>query len=253
VSENKKRVAIVTGAGSGIGRAAALALLRDGYCVGLAGRRLETLEETVAQAGDLGGNALAIPTDVGQPEAVSALFSSTMEAFGRLDLVFNNAGMGTPAIPLEDLTFEQWKGVLDANLTGAFLCTQEAFRIMKNQDPMGGRIINNGSISAHTPRPSSSPYTSTKHAISGLTKSTSLDGRAYNIACGQIDIGNAVTEMTERMTQGVPQPNGEMMIEPRMDVEHVANAIVQMAGLPLDTNIQTMTIMATKMPFVGRG
>ena len=250
----RKRVAVVTGAGSGIGRAAALALLRDGYSVALAGRRMETLEQTQSLAGEKADQTIGIPTDVGDPESVKNLFEKTKEAFGgRLDVLFNNAGSGTPAIPLEDLTFEQWTTVVNANLTGAFLCTQEAFRVMKAQDPKGGRIINNGSISAHTPRPFSAPYTSTKHAISGLTKSTSLDGRAYDIACGQIDIGNAVTEMTERMANGVPQANGTTMIEPRMDVEHVADAIVHMANLPLDANVQSMTIMATKMPFVGRG
>lgn len=250
----RRRVAVVTGAGSGIGRAAALALLRDGYSVALAGRRIETLEQTQSLAGEKADQTIGIPTDVGDPESVKNLFEKTKEAFGgRLDVLFNNAGSGTPAIPLEDLTFEQWTTVVNANLTGAFLCTQEAFRIMKAQDPKGGRIINNGSISAHTPRPFSAPYTSTKHAISGLTKSTSLDGRAYDIACGQIDIGNAVTEMTERMANGVPQANGTTMIEPRMDVEHVADAIVHMANLPLDANVQSMTIMATKMPFVGRG
>ena len=250
----RRRVAVVTGAGSGIGRAAALALLRDGYSVALAGRRMETLEQTQSLAGEKADQTIGIPTDVGDPESVKNLFEKTKEAFGgRLDVLFNNAGSGTPAIPLEDLTFEQWTTVVNANLTGAFLCTQEAFRIMKAQDPKGGRIINNGSISAHTPRPFSAPYTSTKHAISGLTKSTSLDGRAYDIACGQIDIGNAVTEMTERMANGVPQANGTTMVEPRMDVEHVADAIVHMANLPLDANVQSMTIMATKMPFVGRG
>ena len=250
----RKRVAVVTGAGSGIGRAAALALLRVGYSVAPAGRRMETLEQTQSLAGDKADQTIGVPTDVGDPASVKNLFEKTKEAFGgRLDVLFNNAGSGTPAIPLEDLTFEQWTTVVNANLTGAFLCTQEAFRIMKAQDPKGGRIINNGSISAHTPRPFSAPYTSTKHAISGLTKSTSLDGRAYDIACGQIDIGNAVTEMTERMANGVPQANGTTMVEPRMDVEHVADAIVHMANLPLDANVQSMTIMATKMPFVGRG
>jgi len=247
------RVALVTGAGSGIGRASALALLRAGWRVVLAGRRADALQETVAQAGDAGPRALAVPTDVRDPASVKALFQKAREAFGRLDLLFNNAGMGTPAMPLEDLSFQQWKDVVDINLTGAFLCTQEAFRIMKDQTPRGGRIINNGSISAHAPRPFSAPYTSTKHAITGLTKATSLDGRAYDIACGQIDIGNAATDMTQRMTQGVIQPRGDMMAEPRMDVRHVADAVVHMASLPLDANVQFMTIMATKMPFVGRG
>jgi len=205
------------------------------------------------QGGDAGTRALPVPTDVRDPASVKALFAKTKETFGRLDLLFNNAGMGTPAMPLEDLTFQQWKDVVDINLTGAFLCTQEAFRIMKDQTPRGGRIINNGSISAHAPRPFSAPYTSTKHAITGLTKAASLDGRAYDIACGQIDIGNAATEMTERMKSGVLQPRGDMMVEPRMDVRHVAEAIVHMASLPLDVNVQFMTVMATKMPFVGRG
>ncbi|HUG24099.1 SDR family oxidoreductase [Piscinibacter sp.] len=247
------KVALVTGAGSGIGRACAIALLHAGYQVVLAGRRADVLAQTVAEAGDAGARALAVPTDVRDAASVKALFARTREAFGRLDLLFNNAGTGTPAMPLEDLTVEQWKCVVDINLTGAFLCTQEAFRIMKDQSPRGGRIINNGSISAHAPRPFSAPYTATKHAITGLTKATSLDGRAYDIACGQIDIGNAATEMTARMANGVIQPRGDMMVEPRMDVRHVADAVVQMAGLPLDVNVQFMTIMATKMPFVGRG
>jgi NAD(P)-dependent dehydrogenase (short-subunit alcohol dehydrogenase family) len=246
-------IAIVTGAGTGIGRATALALLRAGYGVVFAGRRAEPLQKAVADAGALAANALAVPTDVGDPASVKALFDATHARFGRLDLLFNNAGTGAPPVPLDELSYEQWKTVLDANLTGAFLCTQQAFRLMKNQSPRGGRIINNGSISAHAPRPNSAPYTATKHAITGLTKSTSLDGRAFDIACGQIDIGNAATDMTERMTRGVPQANGEMMVEPRMDVEHVANAIVHMAALPLESNVQFMTIMATKMPFVGRG
>ena len=246
-------IALVTGAGTGIGKATALALLRAGYGVVFAGRRAEPLQKAVAEAGALAANALAVPTDVGDPASVKALFDATHARFGRLDLLFNNAGTGAPPVPLDELSFEQWKAVLDANLTGAFLCTQQAFRLMKNQSPRGGRIINNGSISAHAPRPNSAPYTATKHAITGLTKSTSLDGRAFNIACGQIDIGNAATDMTERMTRGVPQPNGEMMVEPRMEVEHVANAIVHMAALPLESNVQFMTIMATKMPFVGRG
>ena len=247
------RVAIITGAGSGIGRATALAVLKDGYCVGLAGRRADELEKTRTQAGADGARALPVPTDVGDPAAVKNLFARTVAAFGRLDVVFNNAGRGTPAMPLEDLDFEQWQSVLAANLTGPFLCTQEAFRIMKSQTPRGGRIINNGSISAHAPRPFSSPYTSTKHAITGLTKCIALDGRAYDIAGGQIDIGNAVTEMTERMTKGVPQPNGSTMVEPRMDVDHVAQSVLHMANLPLESNVLFMTVMATKMPFVGRG
>jgi len=246
-------IALVTGAGTGIGRATALALLRAGYGVVLAGRRAEPLNQAVADAGALGTNALSVPTDVGDPVSVKTLFDATQARFGRLDLLFNNAGTGAPPLPLDELSYAQWKAVVDVNLTGAFLCTQQAFRLMKNQSPRGGRIINNGSISAHAPRPNSAPYTATKHAITGLTKATSLDGRAFDIACGQIDIGNAATEMTERMTRGVLQPNGEMMVEPRMDVEHVANAIVHMAALPLESNVQFMTIMATKMPFVGRG
>ncbi len=247
------KVAIVTGAGSGIGRASALALLKDGWKVALAGRRADALEATRSAAGELAGNALAVPTDATDPAAVKALFAAAREAFGRVDLLFNNAGTGAPAIPLEDLSVEQWKSVVDINLTGVFLCTQEAFRIMKSQSPRGGRIINNGSISAHAPRPLSSPYTATKHAITGLTKATSLDGRAYDIACGQIDIGNAATEMTQRMTGGVLQANGTTAPEPRMDVQHVAEAVVMMARLPLETNVQFLTVMATKMPFVGRG
>ena len=247
------RVAIVTGGGTGIGKYAALALLQDGYSVALAGRRVEPLETTVRDAGEDGARALAVPTDVGDPASVSALFSRTMEAFGRLDVLFNNAGTGAPPIPLEDLTFEQWKTVLDVNLTGTFLCTQEAIRIMKGQDPMGGRIINNGSISAHVPRPNSAPYTATKHAVTGLTKSTSLDGRKYNIACGQIDIGNTATDMTQRMQRGVPQAHGGVAVEPTFDVSHVAETVLYMANLPLDTNVQFITIMATQMPFIGRG
>src|SRR5438876_5952548 len=246
-----QKVALVTGAGSGVGRAVALTLMKAGYALVLSGRRPEPLQKTAA-AGDR-AKSLAVPTDVGNPASVKALFAKAKESFGRLDLLFNNAGIGAPAIPLEDLTYEQWKAVVDANLTGAFLCTQEAFRIMKSQTPRGGRIINNGSISAHAPRPFSAPYTATKHAITGLTKSTSLDGRAYDIACGQIDIGNAITPMTERMTKGVLQPNGTTVAEPRMDVSAVANAIVYMDSLPLDANVQFMTVMATKMPFVGRG
>jgi len=246
------KVAIVTGAGSGIGKAVSTALLKDGYSVALAGRRREPLDKAVAEAG-VGGRALAVPTDVSDPQSVRALFVKTKEAFGRLDLLFNNAGVGAPGVPLEDLTFEQWKAVVDINLTGVFLCTQEAIKVMKSQDPRGGRIINNGSISAHAPRPNSAPYTSTKHAVTGLTKSTSLDGRKYDIACGQIDIGNAHTELAARMANGVPQANGSIAVEPLMDVNHVASAVLYMASLPLDANVQFMTIMATKMPFVGRG
>jgi NAD(P)-dependent dehydrogenase (short-subunit alcohol dehydrogenase family) len=246
------RVAIVTGAGSGIGRSVAMALLREGYAVALAGRRKEMLE-AVAKEAPAGARALVVPTDVGNPAAVRALFAKTKEAFGRLDLLFNNAGTGAPAVPLEDLSYEQWKTVVDANLTGVFLCTQEAFKIMKDQEPRGGRIINNGSISAHAPRPNSAPYTATKHAVTGLTKCAALDGRKYDIACGQIDIGNAATPLTERMKKGVPQANGTVMPEPTMDVEHVARSVVLMASLPLEANVQFMTVMATKMPFVGRG
>ena len=247
-----KKVAIVTGAGSGVGRAVGLALLSEGYHVALAGRRKDALEQVAGEAGPARSRALVVPTDVRDPEAIRALFAQTKSAFGRLDLLFNNAGIGAAGL-LEDLTVEQWKAVVDTNLTGSFLCTQEAFKIMKSQDPRGGRIINNGSISAHTPRPNSAPYTSTKHAITGLTKATSLDGRKYDIACGQIDIGNAATPMTERMAKGVPQPNGTVAIEPTMDVENVANAVLCMARMPLDTNVLFMTVMANKMPFVGRG
>src|ERR671939_960302 len=247
------KVAIVTGAGSGIGRAVALALVGEGYAVALAGRRREPLEATAKAAEGRPGRALAVPTDVGDPASVKALFARTKEAFGRLDLLFNNAGTGTPPVPLEDLTFEQWKTVLDVNLTGPLLCTQEAFRLMKDQDPRGGRIINNGSVSAHAPRPPSAPYTATKHAITGLTRSTSLDGRKYDIACGQIDIGNAATEMTARMAKGVPQPDGSIKAEAVMDPAHVGSAVAYMASLPLDANVQFMTVMATKMPFIGRG
>jgi NAD(P)-dependent dehydrogenase (short-subunit alcohol dehydrogenase family) len=249
----KHKTALVTGAGSGIGRAAALALLKDGYDVVLAGRRQEALDATAALAGEAAGRALAVAADVTQPESVNALFAKTREAFGRLDLLFNNAGRGGPPVPLEDVTFEQWQSVVAVNLTGMFLCTQAAFRLMKEQTPRGGRIINNGSISAYTPRAGSAPYTSTKHAVLGLTKSSALDGRKYDIACGQIDIGNAATELTERMSKGVPQADGSLLAEPRIDVEHVANSILHMANLPLDANILVMTIMATKMPYVGRG
>ena len=247
------RVAVVTGAGTGVGKSAALALLKDGYRVGLVGRRRELLEKTAAHAGAEARNTLLLPADVGDPQQVKALFARLREAWGRLDLLFNNAGMGAPAIPMEDLSFEQWKAVVDVNLSGMFLCCQEAIKIMKSQDPRGGRIINNGSISAHAPRPNSAPYTATKHAVTGLTKCISLDCRKYDIACGQIDIGNAATEMTERMKNGVAQANGTIAVEPRMDVAHVGSAVLYMANLPLDANVQFMTIMATKMPFVGRG
>ena len=247
------KVAVVTGGGTGVGRAAALALAGEGFAVVLSGRRPEPLKEVASEIGSTGGRAIVVPTDVTDPESIRALFTRAVEVFGRLDLLFNNAGMGAPAIPLEDLSVEQWRAVVDTNLTGSFLCTQEAFRIMKSQSPRGGRIINNGSISAHTPRPFSSPYTSTKHAITGLTKSTALDGRAYDIACGQIDIGNAETDMTARMARGVPQPDGSTMIEPTMAVENVGRAIAYMANLPPDANALFLTVMATKMPFVGRG
>ena len=247
------RVALVTGAGSGIGRAAALALLKDGYNVVLAGRRQDALAATQELAGVHAERALPVNADVTQPEQVTQLFERTRQAFGRLDVLFNNAGRGGPPVPLEDVTFEQWQAVVSVNLTGMFLCTQAAFKLMKDQTPRGGRIINNGSISAYTPRVNSAPYTATKHAVLGLTKSSALDGRKYDIACGQIDIGNAATDLTERMTQGMPQPNGSVVAEPRMDVEHVASSIVHMANLPLDANILVMTIMATKMPYVGRG
>jgi len=252
------RVAIVTGAGTGIGKHAALALLQEGYAVALAGRRKDLLEATAGEATaaegkSAGSRTLVVPTDVSDPASVRALFARTKEAFGRLDLLFNNAGIGAPPVPLEDLPYEQWKAVVDINLTGAFLCTQEAFKMMKGQQPRGGRIINNGSISAHAPRPNSAAYTATKHAMTGLTKSTSLDGRKYDIACGQIDIGNAATELTARMSKGVLQANGSVEVEPTMDVQHVARSVVYMASLPLDANVQFLTVMATKMPFVGRG
>jgi NAD(P)-dependent dehydrogenase (short-subunit alcohol dehydrogenase family) len=246
------KVAIVTGAGTGIGKAVALALLKDGYRTVLAGRRKEPLQQTAKDAG-ASKQAPVVPTDVSDPQSVRALFAQTRQMFGRLDLLFNNAGISAPGIPLEELSVEQWKAVVDINLTGAFLCTQEAFKIMKEQSPRGGRIINNGSISAHAPRPNSAPYTATKHAITGLTKSTSLDGRKYDIACGQIDIGNAATDMAAKMAKGIPQANGAIAVEPLMDLEHVANAVLYMASLPLDANVQFMTIMATKMPFIGRG
>jgi NAD(P)-dependent dehydrogenase (short-subunit alcohol dehydrogenase family) len=247
------KVAIVTGAGTGVGRATALALLRDGYRVVLAGRRQEPLAQVVAEAGVAAGRALAVPTDVSDPESVRALFARTKDVFGRLDVLFNNAGTSAPGLLFEELTVEQWKRVVDTNLTGAFLCAQEAFRIMKDQDPRGGRIINNGSVSAHTPRPNSAPYTATKHAITGLTKSLALDGRKYDIACGQVDIGNAMTPLSARLATGALQANGTTTPEPMIAAEHVANAVVHMASLPLDTNILSLTVMATKMPFVGRG
>jgi NAD(P)-dependent dehydrogenase (short-subunit alcohol dehydrogenase family) len=246
------KIAIITGAGSGIGRYVALALAKEGYSMALAGRRREPLEATALALKGTNSQALVVPTDVGDPASVRELFAKTKDEFGRLDLLFNNAGISTGG-PLEDLTYERWKSVVDTNLTGTFLCTQEAFRIMKAQDPRGGRIINNGSISAHAPRPNSAPYTATKHGITGLTKVTSLDGRKYDIACGQIDIGNAATDMVERMKKGVPQANGAIAVEPTMDPADVARAIVYMASLPLDANVQFMTIMATKMPFIGRG
>jgi NAD(P)-dependent dehydrogenase (short-subunit alcohol dehydrogenase family) len=250
VKVSAEKVALVTGAGSGIGRAVAVGLAKAGYAVVLAGRRKEALDKTQSE---IGGKCLPVATDIADPQSVAALFAETKRAFGRLDVLFNNAGVGAPAIPLEDLSAAQWKAVVDTNLSGAFYCTQEAFRLMKSQSPPGGRIINNGSISAHVPRPLSAPYTATKHAITGLTRSTSLDGRKYNIACGQIDIGNAATEMTSRMKGGVLQANGSTAPEPTMDVRHVVEAVVHMAALPLDVNILFMTVMANEMPFVGRG
>ncbi len=247
------KVAIITGAGTGIGKHSALALMREGYAVVLAGRREELLQNTAQEGAPSGAPSLVVPTDVSDPVSVRTLFGKTKEAFGRLDLLFNNAGTGTPGVPLEELPLEQWKKAVDINLTGSFLCTQEAFKIMKDQEPRGGRIINNGSISAHAPRPNSAPYTATKHGITGLTKATSLDGRKYDIACGQIDIGNALTEMTARMSKGVPQADGSIAVEPTMDVEDVARAVVYMAGLSLEANVQFMTLMATKMPVFGRG
>ena len=253
MSDLSPKVAMVTGAGTGIGKHSALALARLGYSVVLAGRRRELLEAVGRDVEALGVASLVIRADVGQPDAVDRLFQKTADTFGRLDLLFNNAGIGAPPVALEELTFAQWKAVVDINLTGSFLCTQQAMRVMKAQTPRGGRIINNGSISAHAPRPNSAPYTSTKHAITGLTKSTSLDGRAFNIACSQIDIGNAGTEMTARMAQGVPQANGQIEVEPTMDVENVANTVALIANMPLDANVQFVTVMATKMPFIGRG
>jgi NAD(P)-dependent dehydrogenase (short-subunit alcohol dehydrogenase family) len=248
-----QKVAVVTGAGSGIGKAVALALAGEGYAVVLAGRRAENLERAAREAHSSDSRVLAVPTDVTDPTSVRALFDRTVDAFGRIDLLFNNAGVGAPGVPLDELTVDQWRTVVDTNLTGAFLCTQQAFRLMKAQTPKGGRIINNGSISAYVPRPQSAPYTATKHAITGLTRSTSLDGRPHDIACGQIDIGNAETELAAKMARGVPQANGTFAVEPLMDVQHVARAVVYMAGLPLDANVQFMTVMATKMPFIGRG
>jgi NAD(P)-dependent dehydrogenase (short-subunit alcohol dehydrogenase family) len=247
------KIAIVTGAGSGIGKASAVTFLKHGYSVALAGRRADALAQAIKEAGPDGARALAVPTDVADPASVHALFARTKERFGRLDVLFNNAGGNAPGIPLEDLTYEQWLKVVNVNLTGVFLCTQEAFRMMKAQTPRGGRIINNGSISAHTPRPNSAPYTATKHAVTGLTKVTSLDGRKYDIACGQIDVGNALTDMAARMAQGVPQADGRTAVEPLMDVQHVADTVLHMASLPLDANVLFVTVMATTMPFVGRG
>jgi NAD(P)-dependent dehydrogenase (short-subunit alcohol dehydrogenase family) len=248
-----EKIALVTGASSGVGRATALALMKAGYTVVLAGRRKDALEATAAQGKAFDGKSLVVPADVTDHASVKALFARTKEAFGRLDVLFNNAGVGAPPVPMEELTYEQWKKVVDTNLSGPFLCTQEAIKIMKAQSPRGGRIINNGSISAHTPRPNSAPYTSTKHAITGLTKSTALDGRAHDIACGQVDIGNAASEMTERMKSGVPQADGSNKVEPVMAAENVASAVVYMASLPPDANVLFLTVMATKMPFVGRG
>ena len=247
------KVAIVTGGGTGIGKASALALLRDGYSVTVSGRRMGPLEETVSEADDDASRALIVSADVGDPDSVKNLFAKTQERFGRLDVLFNNAGTGAPPLLLEDLTYDQWMTVVNANLTGTFLCTQQAFHMMKSQDPMGGRVINNGSLSAYVPRPNSIPYTATKHAVTGVTRATSLDGRKYNIACSQIDVGNAATPMTERMSTGVPQAHGEVKVEPTMNVQHVADAVVHIANLPLDANVQFMTVMATQMPFIGRG
>ena len=252
MAEAKQKIALVTGAGTGVGRAASLALMNAGYTVVLAGRRMEMLEET-RKLGDNIGKSLCVSADMTSPASIAALFAKVMENYGRLDVLFNNAGMGAPPVNFEDLPLEQWQAVVNTNLTGPFLCTQHAFRIMKDQDPRGGRIINNGSISAHAPRPYSSAYTSTKHAITGLTKSTILDGRPFDITAGQIDIGNAATEMTQRMTQGVLQPSGELAVEPRMDAADVGRAVAFMASLPLSANVPFITVMATKMPLFGRG
>jgi len=251
--DSNGKVAVVTGAGSGIGKSSALALLKDGYSVVLAGRNLESLKDTIEEAADCGSRAISIPADVTDPQSVESLFARTLESFGRLDILFNNAGTGGPPVLFEDLTYGQWKKVVDTNLTGVFLCAREAIRIMKNQQPMGGRIINNGSISATTPRPNSAPYTSTKHAVTGLTKSIALDGRKYNIACSQIDIGNAATPMTKKMKNGIIQADGAIKPEPTFNVNHAAEAVLYMANLPLDTNVLSITLMATNMPFVGRG
>ena len=251
MNDSKNKVAIVTGGGSGIGKASAAALANDGYSVVITGRREDPLNNTVKEIGS--DKVFAITCDVGQPESVKNLFSKTLEKYGRLDVLFNNAGGGAPKKLLEDLTYDDWQKVVDSNLTGTFLCSQEAIKIMKSQDPMGGRIINNGSISAYAPRPDSAPYTATKHGVSGLTKSISLDGRKYNIACSQIDIGNAATPMTERMRKGVPQANGSTIVEPTFDVNHVAEVVLNISNFPLETNVQFITIMATKMPYIGRG
>ena len=251
--EKDQKISIVTGAGTGVGKSASLALADEGWTIVLAGRRKDLIEAVANEIKSRGGNALAIATDTSDTKSVKGLFEETKRAFGRLDLLFNNAGTNAPGVSLEDLSFEQWTNVVNVNLTGVFLCTQEAFRLMKAQTPMGGRIINNGSISAHVPRPGSAPYTATKHAVTGLTRSTSLDGRKYNIACGQIDIGNALTEMAARMTKGVPQADGSIQVEPVMDVSNVGKTVAHMASLPIDANVQFVTVMATNMPFIGRG